>query len=481
MVKFIFFSLLLTSSRFLDAKSNEVFYLNQQKVAQLALNQSRQSKQVLLGYELKVLAPISAYANYEWKLTYDGGFQHDNSQSFQLLSDYTFDSYLNTLSLAKVFPTGTTMGLSMQRTSRQADYGAASGITTPRNLTSDIFSISAEQSLWNNYLGRASQSAIEASQLEYQSALKQKNVDLQNVVLNSLKLYWSTYVAQLNFKQALAIRDSYTKLVASVKRKSSLGYANPAELTQVLAELENHNKEVKESSNAYLTNIENLLTNLNLDNTAEVQFEELQELPPLPYFKNMDITQLRQIEAQKLKLRAADETLNSIQSSTKPTLNLVGKFSSTGIEEEASESLNRVVAGNRPSYYLGLKFQYTFGYGLSEENYINKKAQKNIEEIKLSQMQQEAQDRLAQQKRTVEVKYQSAVSAQMIRSYRKQAVKELENTFQQGRTDISLFIDAMNKQYIAETQYTQAVGNYNIALADWFAFIDQLIPDKTEN
>jgi outer membrane protein TolC len=54
-------------------------------------------------------------------------------------------------------------------------------------------------------------------------------------------------------------------------------------------------------------------------------------------------------------------------------------------------------------------------------------------------------------------------------------VQEIQRSYQQGRVDISQLIDALNRFFAAEIQYTQAVGDYQMSLNEWAAFQDQLI------
>ncbi len=51
----------------------------------------------------------------------------------------------------------------------------------------------------------------------------------------------------------------------------------------------------------------------------------------------------------------------------------------------------------------------------------------------------------------------------------------MQRSFNNGRVDINLLIEAMNKFFSSQVQYTRAVGDYFIALNEWAALNDELI------
>ncbi|MGZ3747093.1 MAG: TolC family protein, partial [Pseudobdellovibrionaceae bacterium] len=92
----------------------------------------------------------------------------------------------------------------------------------------------------------------------------------------------------------------------------------------------------------------------------------------------------------------------------------------------------------------------------------------------------ESEDIQAQAQRKVQTTYAAVLSTSEQKKYREKALKELSRSFSQGRTDISIYIDAMNKFSLAEVQYSQAIGNYQTALNEWAAARDELIPDAVQ-
>jgi hypothetical protein len=111
---------------------------------------------------------------------------------------------------------------------------------------------------------------------------------------------------------------------------------------------------------------------------------------------------------------------------------------------------------------------------------LNKKYAKDLAEVRLSRATQENADAQAQAQRQVQATYAAVLSTAEQKKYREKALAELNRSFNQGRTDISIYIDAMNKFSLAEIQYSRAIGDYQTALNEWAATRDELIPDAQE-
>jgi outer membrane protein TolC len=84
-------------------------------------------------------------------------------------------------------------------------------------------------------------------------------------------------------------------------------------------------------------------------------------------------------------------------------------------------------------------------------------------------------------RRQVQASYANALTSKSQKDFRQKAVKELQRSFNQGRTDISLLIEALNRYSAAEVNYAVTLGQYQIALNEWAAFRDELIPSQLED
>src|SRR6185437_1058697 len=137
-----------------------------------------------------------------------------------------------------------------------------------------------------------------------------------------------------------------------------------------------------------------------------------------------------------------------------------------------------LAAGSHPKYLAGLQFGFRFGSNVYAERVVHNQAQKDLEETRLGRFKQERLDQLAQAERKVEAEHSIAESSKQQKQYRQQAVKELTRSYSLGRIDIRLLIDAINSEYETEIGYWRAIGDYQIALNQWAALRDELIPDQ---
>lgn len=454
--------------------------LTQKDVAELVLKQGFRTKEVNLASQQLRLPYVQALAGYDWNFLAESGFEYDNSA--YLMSNLTanqnlkYERYRTTATLQKPFTTGTLLGLELSRLSQKTDYGTTVNVP-PAQQTLDIAGITLEQALFGNFLGAADRGTVNAAEYAYKASQIVRTNDLENVVLEAIRQFWTAYVAQENFKEATASRDRYKQLVDSVKRKTGLGYSAPGELSQVQAEYEGREQTVKTASRDYLLSTESLLTLLNIEPGTEIQFSVPQEIPAVPRLAPKKVEDLRAIRSQRLKVDAAKEALSASKSKSYPTLNLVGKAYTSGADETADGSYSELSSGSRPKYYIGVKLAYKFGSDVLGEDILNKKLTSELEETRLQRQLLESEDSEVQALRNVETSYSVAQSTSRQKVFREKAANELTRSFNQGRTDIAILIEALNKFFNSEVAYSQAVGNYAIALNEWAAIRDELIPD----
>lgn len=481
MVKILITFLCLTTVSTAQAQqAPKSIVLSQKKVAELVLQQGPKTQEVNLKFQQFRLGPAQAMAAYDWKLLAETGFEYDKTVS--LLTSFTqnnnkYERYKTSVSLQKPFTTGTLLGLELNRLSQKADYDAFITNPPPSQQTLDTAGITIEQSLLGNFLGKADRGIVNAAELTYQANNVTRANELEDVVLQAIRQFWNTYVSQENFQESINSRDRYKKLVDAVRRKTSLGYSNPGDLPQILAEFETREQKVKTASIEYLANLENLITLLNLEAGTEIKFDVPKAIPPVPKLADKKVEDLRDVRSLKLKVAAAKESLSAVESTSYPIVNFVGKVYTTGVDESSQNSYSEAVSGTRPKYYAGVKLQYNFGSDIQNETIINKKLTKDLEETRLQRQLLEAQDRQLQAQRKVHATYAIALSTEKQKSFREKASQELNRSYTQGRTDISLLITAMNNFFDSEVQYSRAVGEYAIALNEWAAARDELIPD----
>ena len=255
--------------------SSKEITLTQKIVAELALKQGYRTKEVNLQYQTYRLPVVTTLSAYDWNVNVATGYLYDKSRV--LLGSGTVplenknQQYLTTASLTKSFLSGTQATVELARTSQETDWDPIIAGPAPENQTLDKAGIILEQSLWANFFGNADRANVNSANLNYDAQEILRANDLEDVVLEAIRQYWTTFAAQENFKETIVSRDRSKKLVDAVKRKTSLGYSNPGDLPQAQAELEVREQAVKTASTVYLNNLTTLITLLNLDSATDIK------------------------------------------------------------------------------------------------------------------------------------------------------------------------------------------------------------------
>jgi outer membrane protein TolC len=464
-----------------NLERNSTMTLSQRKVAELLLKQSYVARETIYQYDLINFNLSEFLGKFDWGLRLEVGQTDDRTQDFQSLDNNNRIQRLDTqFLLSKLFLSGTQFSFRALRGSRRATFDVASSQSVNSgDATADLLGVRIEQDMLYNAFGAADRARRREIQNQIEASKFLRTSELQNKVLDAVKQFWKTYVAQENFKEAIAARERYEKLVQFIQRKSGLGYARPGELSQIQAELEARNQSVKSTSSYYLMMSDQLLALLNLPRSSEIRFDVSSEIEPPPELKNGDVENLRPLKAQKLSVRSAEESLLAAQSESFPRLAFVGELNQSGYDRDSSSSLAETTSGNNPKYYVGAKIEYTFGSGLQSEKSLNRKLKKLLEDTKLERQRREISNLLDQTERQVQSSYQIAISAKKQKEFRDRFVKEMTTTYNQGRTDLPNYIEALNFYYSSVVNLSEALGNYQIALNEWAAARDELIPNDS--
>ncbi len=470
---FILSSLMALAAPSVLEKSGPTLKLSPSDAADLVLRQGLKTKEVNANYQTFALKTYEALSTYDWKINLESGFEKDRTENFTLYGvDPNIERRKATLGLSKSFVTGTTLAFDYTRISQK--------YISPVNqipLTLDTATFTLEQALLGNFFGIGDRATVRAAEVEYEATKILRINELQSLVLETLRQFWNTYVAEENFKEALASKERYEKLVAVVKRKNSVGYSSPGEFTQIQAEYETRIQIVKVASVDYLKNMDQLQTLLGIAPGTEINFVIPTELPAAPKLNELPIEERRSLISQRLKVKAANDSLRAAKSKKLPILNFVGKMGASGLDDDASLALNQVKAGDHPKYYVGLKFQYNFGSDLQAQTEFNRRATFELEQARLERQRLEEKNKQSQAERKVTSTFAIAQSKKLQKEYREKAIQELTRSYNQGRTDIAILIDAMNKYFSSEVEYVRSIGDYQIALNEWAAARDELIPN----
>ena len=455
--------------------------LRPQDVPALALKQGLDTQSEILRQQQTRLSFAEIEKIYDYQLTADFGTQTSKFQSVTGFSS-TVNDQLTTanVKLAKSFFTGTTLALEYNKSSDRADLSPGSPALA--SYEQNIMGISLEQNLWRNFFGVAARADLRSVEVGLKASKLSEINNLQEVALTAIRAYWAAYVAQESFQESVRSRDRYHKVVASVKKKTGYGYNNPGDSAQAQAELESREQIVKTLSLNYLAAMDQLKLVLNLPSQSQIKFEIPEQIKPPPEkASEVNVESLRPIQASLLKLESANESLKASQSYAHPDVSLVGRYATQGLDPSSgTDSFNQAVTGNRPRYYLGVKLQYYFGSDYQKELQINRRINQQLADLELQKKRLQLTNSKDSLWRQIQAYYAILLSTESQKNFREKASLELSRSYGQGRTDIAILIDSLNKYFDAQLQKIRAVGNYQTALSEWLAFQDQLVPETIQ-
>lgn len=454
--------------------------LQQMDVSKLVLEKSDRATEANLRSELPRVDLARVLRDFDWFLRANSGYERSRFESLSGIGNIEDQILKTDVSLSKRWTTGTTTSVSWLRSSYRSEYSPLSPSFTvlPTEQTQDIFGFTFEQAVWRNAFGVSDRRRVRAAEMDMNAALVTRAQDLQAAVLEGLRSYWTAYISQENMRQSLKAIERYENLVGTVRRKSGLGFSAPGELSQVQAELELRRQNAKTSSATYLRDADRLIELLRLPVGADIEFEIPREIAPPPRLEDVELERLRRVRSQQLKTDAAQARVESARSEEHPGLSLVGQVYGSGLEERASDAVGEALSGSRPKYYIGVKFEHNFGSGVQNEETVNRKAQAELERLRLERLKLQTQNELWDSERQTRTLYAQAVSAREQMQLRERAYNEINRAYGQGRTDINFVVEALNQLFAAEVGFSRALGDYQIALASWAAGRDELIPDE---
>jgi outer membrane protein TolC len=450
--------------------------LGPQDIVPLVLKQSPQTREIQLQAQRSRLTWAEANQVFDFNITATAGYQLSKFESLTTPTLEENKTYSTQATLSKPFQTGTT--LSLQYTGATDQPQVSTGTAT--DSTQDVAGILLEQNLWRNFFGAADRASLRAADAGLKASELTRLAGLQDLALTALQAYWKAYVAQETYDAAVKSQERYQKLVGSIQRKTRYGYANPAELAQAQAELENRLQTVKtDYANATLA-MDQLKTLLLISKDTQIQFAIPGEIPAPPTAaKELQPETTRPVQAAHLSVEAAQNTLEQTQSDAAPDLSLIAQYYVQGLEASAGLAQKEMGEGVHPKYFIGLRFQHSFGSGYQNENILNKKYNRDLLTAQLDRKKLEFKDQEEDIKRRLQSTYSIYVSSQNQRALREKASAELSKTYTQGRTDISILIDSLNKYFDSEALVSESLANYQITLAQWQALQDQLVPTAT--
>jgi outer membrane protein TolC len=465
---------------FLTFSAEALVKLNPSLVTEHLVQKSSLARELSLNSDLARIAYIRQLQLFDWNFTAETSHEESRFRPFNGLPFNTGqDLTQTTFGLQKNLLTGTTVTFNFAKT--LTEFELVSNSILPPSVNVWTSTIGFSQSLWRNYFGQAWKSELEAQEISYKATQLQKFEDLENLILQGIQRYWALVVSQATYKEAMETRNRYKTLLANVKRRQSVGFANPGELSLVQAELEAREQGIYRSQMVYEELKDSFLTFLSWEADSSVKKEivfefesQLDKIPASLVPRSLD--SLRPIQIASTRLKAADLLKQAAYANQGPEISLVGQYGVAGVHRHSEPAFQEWFQAERPRAFIGLRLQWDFGSDWRGEDFKNRSLGYEQENLRWTRLLREFQDQQENLQRKVLSHLDMTKSLLRQKQFRKKAVEELSQSYQLGRIEIRTLIDTINSAFANEIEYLRSLGEYQTSLAEWQAFHDQLIP-----
>ena len=295
----------------------------------------------------------------------------------------------------------------------------------------------------------------------------------EQLALQSAGQYWRAYLAHTAYQQAQKGLKTYQKLVRQINNKKKYNFLNPGERPQILAEHQNIQQFTDKQKQNYEKEKKALLLLLKKNpEKYDIVFKEEKPIPP-PSFARLKIENTRAIKIKTSQISQQKLQLITKQSLLFPIL----QFSGKGGWIPAGTSSNLKFSSKQAFYEIGVSlswplFSKSFYEKVNQEKYILKENKIDFEILK-----QELKNKLSLLEKEIKISYKNIERANKANKYQKQAFRELQKSFEQGRVDIFELINIENKLRESEIKKKTALSEYSLLILQMLALRDQLVDD----
>lgn len=434
------------------ATSDTILRLHESDVIRLVQSQSIDYQEVVNRNLLSRYNYEFLNGNYRFSLNFDYSLEKDTTENLATFTAPDSDKTKTTLILNKRFQTGAATSLELTSVKFESN-------TT--EYAQNYYTIGLEQNLFPYLFSNSELQALKAAEIDVERTRLQTDIDLLDETKNVLSLYWRVQASQKSVQENEDLLKKYNRLVSNVRNKKNNSYANAGEVEQALAEFETRKQTMLEDRNILLISVQQLKTALNIPADQKIEIVTSQSaVQPLPSKFSGDVKSLRRYKVQKLKTESAIGNYESTRFDNIPKISVYGKYTGQGLDPQQTESLQELQDEPTDKYTVGVRLDYFFDDGLARTEQQLRRSNQDIEVARFARIEDDLKLQIENTRQKLENAYTNLQTTQNVLKYRTEAVKQLNVTYFQGRTDINFLIDAFNKKIQAEVAAINARGDY---------------------
>jgi outer membrane protein TolC len=449
--------------------------LKPQDVVDAVLTKSLQAETITLDAQQDFVLMERALGVFDFGVKGNAGYEYREAETLTGLANPIDKTLTANLSLVKKTSVGAELEVGYLHQAQSSVLNSITAATRDPNLTLDSAYLQWRQHLWGNSFGLSDRAELNVARKRFKSSDLTKQESTEELVLSSLRLFWETYVAQTKLKDSITARQMYKNLIGVVQKRGRFGLDKGGEYAQVMADYMASDNAVKTASYEYLDKMK-LLERQMQDRFAEdMDFQVPDLVPPLPRLSPVKAEDLRAMKLAQSELENAEALKRSVDWRNEPVLDLIARSASTGVDPRANAAYSELVAGTKPTYYLGLEFSLPLDSSAARANEAEARVAYGRQSVNFKTRKQDIESRLILLERRLEQTFTNANGALEIEKYRQRTVREQENEYRQGRLPLRDLLQTYEKFFDSQTQRVQAIGDYHITLNEMAALRDELV------
>lgn len=447
------------------------------KVIQTALTNSLKHSIIQKSIESDGLILDSALAPYDWTLGSEFNHPRKNWSSLSKKKNY----WISSAFLQKKFTAGASFEIIYFSSYGLPGFSSSPfDFLNPPSQTGEAYrhrlSFQVKQNLLRNFFGREDQLKLKSAQYLYKSQSLSRKEELKQLILTSAQHFWSSYIAFIQLKQARRQTQDYKKLSQIARKKNKLGHSSPGEIPQILSQLERSLKNQKEIEVRFKNANIQLKTFLQNSN-ARFRFKthKPRPLPKKQSPQNIESLNKAQIAYNKWASQRSD--LDSKKYFYLPYIQLKAQTDFQSSHSSVFHKSFSKFSSQKPQFYaVGVELTYPLISSFSKKRKIKSLKSKYAQSRLDYQNQiQVFSDQLETSWNTLKSNHQSMRSSVKIARLQSKALKEVQQSYIQGRASLNDLILTQNRTMDTDLEKIQAQKNYNLSLLNFYTLRDQLL------
>lgn len=431
------------------------------------LEKSRNIQIIQAQKDADKLIQAEALVPYDWQT----GWNYALPKNTFTNDNFNIKSFSSSFSLQKKWLYGVNFKTSYCYTTIEMSCGSSSPspIASPY---SRIVSLSLEQNILRNFLGREDRLKFQSANYRYESLKFKRTEETKTLILSTAEKFWNSYAFHTYVQQAKKRSQDYKELTELAQRKSKLGHTRPGEIPQILSQYERAVKQQRELETQLKNSMIHLQDFTQIEDT-NFKFQKHRTLP-LPHFSSVkNIEQLNTIQTARSHYLSSISMLDTQKYFYLPYVKLYAGTDFLGNEKTWLKTLNSAELKN---YKVGIAITYPLSHSLTRWRQFRHLRSKKIQhELEYQDFKQNISTQLKINWNQLENAHFSLKASFKILKLQKQALNEIRKSYIQGRISINTLISAQDRNTEVEKENLQAQQNYNLSLLNYYSLRDELL------